>query len=84
MPLVHGYSREAIGENIRRERRKGRSAEQSAAIAYSTARRAWRGRHRRGRLPRGLLRRSNPATSPLVLLALGGAALWLITRKQEP
>lgn len=39
MPLVKGASREAISENIRRERRAGRSEEQAVAIALEEARR---------------------------------------------
>jgi hypothetical protein len=54
MPLVQGYSREAISENIRREKRAGRSRSQAVRIAYETARRAWRRHCPRGRFPKHL------------------------------
>jgi hypothetical protein len=40
MPLVNGYSKKAIRENIRREVNAGKSQDEAVAIAYSTARRA--------------------------------------------
>ncbi len=58
-PLVRGYSRAAIGANIRREIHAGREQDQAVAIALSTARRAYRARHPRGRPPAHL--RRNPA-----------------------
>ena len=38
MPLVQGYSDNAIRENIRREMKAGRTRKQAVAIAMSTAR----------------------------------------------
>ena len=58
MPLIEGYSREAISANIRREMHRGADQDQAVAIALNTARRAYRARHPRGRLPAHL--RSNP------------------------
>ena len=40
MPLVHGFSRASVAENIRRLRDEGRPESQSIAIAYREARRA--------------------------------------------
>lgn len=40
MPLVSGYSQEAISENIRREIAAGKDRRQAAAIAYAKAREA--------------------------------------------
>lgn len=42
MPLKEGYSQSTIGENIRREIKRGRPQKQAAAIAYSVARKAKR------------------------------------------
>jgi len=42
MPLVKGSSRQAVSENIRRERAAGKPEKQSVAIALSVARRAKR------------------------------------------
>lgn len=39
MPLIKSKSREAISENIRREKAAGKSHKQAIAIALSTARR---------------------------------------------
>lgn len=50
-PLVRGYSRGSVSDNIRRELHRGRPQDQSVAIALSTARRAWVKRHPGQRLP---------------------------------
>ncbi|SRR5579864_4230672 len=63
-PLVRGYSRGAIAANIRREIHAGRDQDQAVAIALATARRAYRSRHPRGRLP-AQLRRNPPMHNPL-------------------
>ena len=57
MPLVRGYSRESVAQNIRRELRAGRSLQQSIRIAHETARRAWRSSHPTGPYPERLRRR---------------------------
>lgn len=44
MPLKRGYSQKTIGKNIAKEIRRGRPQKQAAAIAYSVARKAKRGR----------------------------------------
>ena len=64
MPLVQGYSRAAISENIRRELRAGAPQDQAVAIALETARRARRRRRRR-----------NPDVLDLVV---PGAVLFLL------
>lgn len=40
MPLKKGYSRKTISDNIRRERKSGKSLKQSIAIALNVARKA--------------------------------------------
>jgi len=40
MPLIKGYSKKSISENIRRETKSGKPLKQSIAIALSTARKA--------------------------------------------
>lgn len=40
MPLIQGYSKKSVSENIRRERKAGKSQKQSVAIALSVAREA--------------------------------------------
>lgn len=40
MPLIKGYSKKSISENIRREAKSGRPIKQAIAIALSTARKA--------------------------------------------
>ena len=44
MPLVKGYSKKAVSQNIRTEMHHGKSQKQSIAIAYSVARKAKRGK----------------------------------------
>ena len=39
MPLIQGYSKKSISENIRREMKAGKSQKQAAAIALDVARR---------------------------------------------
>lgn len=51
MPLLSGYSRVTINENIARLIREGRSRENASAIAYRSARVSWRKRHPRGKFP---------------------------------
>lgn len=61
-PLVQGYSRKAIAENVKRLRRDGLPQNQAVAGALRTARQAWRRAHPRGRFPEHLRApaRSNP------------------------
>lgn len=84
MPVVQGYSRDAISRNIRREVRLGRPQAQAIAIALDEARRAYRERHPTGPLPRHLAqnRRRNPARSGLDVgtLLLVGFGAWLALR----
>jgi len=40
MPLIQGYSKKSISENIRREMKAGKSQKQATAIALDVARRA--------------------------------------------
>lgn len=40
MPLVHGKSRKAIGENIKHEEEAGKPRKQAVAIALNVARKA--------------------------------------------
>lgn len=69
MPLLRGSSPAVIRANIARMIREGRSPAQASAIAYRVAR-----AHRRN--PLGI--------NPLLLLALGGAAvLYLLSRTQQ-
>ena len=42
MPLKQGYSRKAVGENIRMEMKRGRPQRQAVAIALNVARKAKR------------------------------------------
>lgn len=53
MPLIQGSSRDAISENIRRERAAGKPQDQSVAIALSVARKARRERAAGGRVHTG-------------------------------
>lgn len=72
MPLRHGYSETTLRANIAREIRSGREPKQAEAIAFAEARKAWRARHPRARLPaylEGAKRRRrrvarNPARRP--------------------
>src|SRR5215471_1363995 len=50
-PLRHGYSRAAISDNIATEVRAGRDRQQAVAIAYETARKAWREKYPHKALP---------------------------------
>jgi len=40
MPLIQGYSKKSISENIRREIKAGKSQKQATAIALDVARKA--------------------------------------------
>ena len=50
-PLKRGYSEKTISDNIAAEIERGKDREQATAIAYETAREAYRARHPRGPLP---------------------------------
>lgn len=40
MPLIKGYSKKSVSENIRREMKRGNKQEQAVAIALETAKKA--------------------------------------------
>lgn len=66
-PLRRGFSARVLGENIGREIERGRDPAQAVAIAFETARKAYRARHPRGPLPSHLQapkRRRNPDAIP--------------------
>jgi hypothetical protein len=60
MPLLKGYSRETVSENIRREMRKGVPQAQAVAIALESARRYFRKRFPKKPFPAHLRLKENP------------------------
>ncbi len=50
MPLIHGYSKKSISENIKREMAAGKSQKQAIAIAMDIARKAKKKAKRKGEI----------------------------------
>lgn len=46
MPLIQGYSKKSVSENIRRSMKEGKSQKQATAIALDIARKAKKKRNR--------------------------------------
>jgi hypothetical protein len=46
MPLIQGYSKKSVSENIRRSMKEGKSQKQATAIALDIARKAKKKRKR--------------------------------------
>jgi len=81
--MKRGYSQKTISENIQREIERGHPQLQAEAMAYESARQAWRRRHPKGSYPEHLRKkRSNPRRTALKKSHLWQVAVWSPTAKR--
>ena len=64
-PLLPGFSRETVSENIAREIRAGKEQDQAIAISLDNARREFRKKNKRGRFPKHLREKNPQRQEPL-------------------